>query len=49
MCPSDPESFQEAEEIVLGAFVDYNENRLHSSIGYMPPAEFAAKWREANI
>ena len=47
--PSDPESFQEAEEIVLGAFVDYNENRLHSSIGYMPPAEFAAKWREANI
>lgn len=47
--PSDPESFQEAEKIVLGAFADYNENRLHSSIGYMPPAEFAAKWREANI
>ena len=47
--PSDPESFQEAEKIVLGAFADYNGNRLHSSIGYMPPAEFAAKWREANI
>ena len=47
--PSDPESFQEAEEIVLGAFADYNENRLHSSIGYMPPAEFASKWREANL
>ena len=46
--PSDPESFQEAEEIVPGAFVDYNERRLHSSIGYVPPAEFAAKWREAN-
>ena len=43
--PSDPESFQDAEEIILGAFVDYNTKRLHSSIGYMPPAEFAARWR----
>lgn len=47
--PSDPESFQEAEEIILGAFIDYNEHRLHSAIEYMPPAEFAAKWREANL
>ena len=46
--PSDPESFQEAEEIILGAFVDYNERRLHSATGYMPPVEFAAKWREAD-
>ena len=43
--PADPESFQEAEEIILGAFVDYNERRVHSAIGYVPPAEFAAKWR----
>ena len=46
--PADPESFQEAEEIILGAFVDYNTRRLHSSIGYVPPAEFAAQWREQN-
>ena len=46
--PADPESFQEAEQIILGAFVDYNEKRLHSAIGYMPPAEFAAKWRKEN-
>ena len=46
--PADPESFQEAEEIILGAFIDYSKRRLHSSTGYMPPAEFAAKWRKAN-
>lgn len=44
--PADPESFQEVEGIILGAFVDYNTRRLHSSIGYMPPAEFAARWRD---
>lgn len=46
--PADPESFQEAEEIILVAFIDYNKRRLHSATGYMPPAEFADKWREAN-
>ena len=46
--PADLESFVEAEEVIRGAFTDYNENRLHSAIGYMPPDEFAAKWREAN-
>ena len=44
--PADPESFVEAEEVIRGAFTDYNENRLHSAIGYMPPDEFAAKWRK---
>ncbi|MCE2498139.1 MAG: DDE-type integrase/transposase/recombinase [Nitrosopumilaceae archaeon] len=34
--PADPESFQEAEEIIQGAFVDYNERRVHSAIGYVP-------------
>ena len=46
--PADPESFQEAEEVTLGAFTDYNTKRLHSAIGYVPPAEFAAKWRREN-
>lgn len=46
--PADPESFQEIEEIIRGAFIDYNQRRLHSAIGYVPPAEFAAKWREAH-
>ena len=41
--PSGPESFQEAEEIILGAFVDYSKRRLHSAIGCMQPPEFAAK------
>ncbi len=45
--PAYPESFQEAEKIILRALVDYNKRRLHSVIGYMPPAKFASKWEEA--
>jgi putative transposase len=26
----------------------FNETRLHSCIGYVPPVEFEARWREAN-
>ena len=26
----------------------FNETRLHSSIGYVPPVEFEARWREEN-
>lgn len=32
----------EAEKAIAEAFGDYNNERIHSSIGYMTPAEFAA-------
>ncbi|WP_199698427.1 integrase core domain-containing protein [Deinococcus cavernae] len=32
----------------VGAFITlYNERRLHSSLGYVPPAEFAAQDHQA--
>jgi len=36
----DFESFQQAEEVVRQAFFDYNENRVHSGLGYKTPSEY---------
>ncbi|RJF68860.1 hypothetical protein D3875_21100, partial [Deinococcus cavernae] len=34
----------------IGAFMTlYNERRLHSSLGYVPPAEFAAQYHQAQM
>ena len=33
-------------QVILGDWRDeYNQTRLHSSLGYMPPAEFVTAWR----
>ena len=40
-------SYQDAEMALAGAFKDYNP-RIHSAIGYMTPAEFAAQWELRN-
>lgn len=37
------ESYTNAYERVSGFFYDYNHTRLHSSLGYCPPAEFYRK------
>ena len=41
-------SYQDAETALAGAFKDYNHHRIHSAIGYMTPAEFAAQWELRN-
>ena len=36
--PCEFESFQDAEKAIEAAFVDYNESRIHSSLGYLTPS-----------
>jgi putative transposase len=40
--PYDFRSFQEAELRIAEAFVDYNERRPHSALGYMSPYDFVS-------
>jgi hypothetical protein len=30
---------------IRDAFVDYNQNRIHSSLKYLTPYEFISKWK----
>ena len=46
--PHDFESFQDAEVHLAYAFKDYNANRVHSSIGWVPPDEFFRLWERNN-
>ena len=41
--PYDFRSFQEADSQIAEAFVDYNERRPHSALGYMSPYEFVSR------
>lgn len=42
--PFEFDSFQVADETMDRAFVDYNQNRIHSSLGYLTPYEFVELW-----
>ena len=44
----DFESFQEAKEWLAEAHKDYNANRVHTSIGRVPPDEFLRLWGRNN-
>ena len=37
-----------AEQVIAEVFEDYNNERIHSAIGYMTPVEFVAQWEMAN-
>jgi putative transposase len=43
--PYDFKSFQEAEAQIAYAFIDYNQRRPHSALGYMSPYEFVSQLR----
>ncbi len=43
--PADCARFQDVEELMAQAFADYNRRRIHSSLGYLTPDEFARKWK----
>jgi len=42
-------SLQQAKKIIAAWRRDYNEQRPHSSLGYLTPAEFAVKQRQHNM
>ncbi|MGH9952468.1 MAG: IS3 family transposase, partial [Nitrososphaeraceae archaeon] len=44
--PYDFRTYQEAEVAIRDAFVDYNQNRIHSSLGYLTPYEFISNWKQ---
>lgn len=43
--PREFADLREARRAILGAFGDYNNNLIHSSLGYLTPSEFAETWR----
>jgi len=40
---NDFQNYQEAESAIRNAFLDYNQNRIHSSLQYLTPYEFISK------
>ncbi|MCE2498732.1 MAG: transposase [Nitrosopumilaceae archaeon] len=42
--PREFADLREARQAMLGAFDDYNNNRIHSSLEYLTPSEFAEAW-----
>ena len=40
--------FQDAEVVLAKAFVDYNKNIIHSTLGYLTPSEFVLKLEGGN-
>ena len=43
--PREFADLRETRRAILGAFDDYNNSRIHSSLGYLTPSEFAETWR----
>lgn len=43
--PREFNDYQQAEVAMADAFMDYNEKRIHSSLGYKTPREFLEEWR----
>lgn len=47
--PYDFKSFQEAQSGMVHAFLDYNQNRPHSALGYKSPYELLSKIKQEEI
>ena len=42
-------SHQDAEMAIEDAFVDYNQRRIHSSLGYLTPFEYLEAWKKGVV
>jgi len=45
---NDFSNYQEAEIAISKAFMDYNQYRIHSALGYKTPYEFLSEWEMMN-
>jgi putative transposase len=45
----DFQNHQEAEMAIEEAFADYNQRRIHSSLGYLTPIEYLDAWKRGRI
>ncbi len=45
---NDFNNYQEAEIAISNAFIDYNQKRIHSALGYKTPYEFLSEWEMIN-
>jgi putative transposase len=41
-------SYQQAEQAIRDAHLDYNQSRIHSALGYRTPDEFLKEWEMTN-
>jgi len=46
--PNEFANYQSAEVAIAKAFEDYNNNRIHSALGYITPNEFVIRWEMRN-
>lgn len=46
--PHEFANYQDAEIVIADAFLDYNQSRIHSALGYLTPNEFARSWEMRN-
>ena len=44
--PREFENLKEAQEVLDNAFENYNNERIHSSLGYLTPSEFVELWEQ---
>ena len=46
--PREFADIQEAKEVMLTAFDDYNHHRIHSALEYLTPSEFAMRYMQGS-
>ena len=46
--PREFANIREAKKVILAAFDDYNNHRIHSALGYLTPSEFTEQYQQSS-